>query len=91
MGKNKQKRFDRIKNTAQNAKNNSLRTKPNRSGLISFNESNKLLQDIEHSKITYEEALKRIRNIRSDIAKIINQGSLNLNQVEVINALFFGR
>ena len=82
------KRLDRIKNTAQNAKNNSLRTKPNRSGLINFNESNKLLQDIEHSKITYEEALKRIRNIRSDIAKIINQGSLNLNQVEVINTLF---
>ena len=82
------KRFDRIKNTVQNAKNNSLRAKPNRSGLINFNESNKLLQDIEHSKITYEEALKRIRNIRSDIAKIINQGSLNLNQVEVINALF---
>ena len=82
------KRFDRIKNTVQNAKNNSLRAKPNRSGLINFNESNKLLQDIEHSKITYEEALKRIRNIRSDIAKIINQGSLNLNQVEVINTLF---
>ena len=82
------KRFDRIKNTVQNAKNNSLQAKPNRSGLINFNESNKLLQDIEHSKITYEEALKRIRNIRSDIAKIINQGSLNLNQVEVINTLF---
>ena len=82
------KRLDRIKNTAQNAKNNSLRTKPNRRGLNNFNESKKLLQDIEHSKITYEEALKRIRNIRSDIAKIINQGSLNLNQVEVINTLF---
>ena len=82
------KRFDRIKNTVQNAKNNSLRAKPNRSGLINYNESNKLLQDIEHSKITYEEALKRIRNIRSDIAKIINQVSLNLNQVEVINTLF---
>ena len=82
------KRFDRIKNTVQNAKNNSLQAKPNRSGLINFNESNKLLQDIEHSKITYEEALKRIRNIRSDIAKIINQVSLNLNQVEVINTLF---
>ena len=82
------KRFDRIKNTVQNAKNNSLQAKPNRSGLINFNESNKLIQDIEHSKITYEEALKRIRNIRSDIAKIINQGSLNLNQVEVINTLF---
>ena len=82
------KRFDRIKNTVQNAKNNSLRAKPNRSGLINFNESNKLLQDIEHSKITYEEALKRIWNIRSDIAKIINQVSLNLNQVEVINTLF---
>ena len=52
-----------IKNKVQNAKNNNLQARPNRSNVISFNESNKLLYDIEHSKITYEEAMKRIQNI----------------------------
>ena len=52
--------------------------RPNRSKVINFNESNKLLHDIENSKITYEEALERIKNIRSDINKIINvQSQLN--------------
>ena len=49
-------------------KSNSLQARPNRGSPITFNESNKLLQDIEHSRITHEEALKRINNIRSDIA-----------------------
>ena len=88
MGKSKQKRFNKIKNKVQNANNNSLQANPNRKRLFNFNKSNKLLQDIEHSRITYEEALKRIRNIRSDIKKIINKESLDLNQVEVINILF---
>ena len=88
MGKSKQKRFNKIKNKVQNANNNSLQANPNRKRLFNFNESNKLLQDIEHSRITYEEALKRIHNIRSDIKKIINRESLDLNQVEVINILF---
>ena len=88
MGKSKQKRFNKIKNKVQNANNNSLQANPNRKRLFNFNESNKLLQDIEHSRITYEEALKRIHNIRSDIKKIINKESLDLNQVEVINILF---
>ena len=35
-----------------------------------------------------EEALKRIKNICNDIKKIIDQNSLNLNQVEVINIFF---
>ena len=88
MGKNKQKRFDMIKNKVQNAKNNNLQARPNRSNVISFNESNKLLYDIEHSKITYEEAMKRIQNIWSDINKIINMQSLNSNQINVLNILF---
>ena len=66
-----------IKNKVQNAKNNNLQARPNRSNVISFKESNKLLYDIEHSKITYEEVLKRIQNICSDINKIINMQSLN--------------
>ena len=50
-----------MKNKVQNAKSNSLPARPNRSSFINFNESSKLLQDIEHSKITYKEALKRIK------------------------------
>ena len=54
-----------IKSKVQNAKNNDLKARPSRKSLINFNESNKLFQKIEHSKITYEEALNRINNIRS--------------------------
>ena len=77
-----------IKNKVQNAKNNNLQAIPNWKSLISFNELNKLLQDIEHSKITYEEPLKRIKNIRSDITKIINMQGLNSNQVKGVNIIF---
>ena len=77
-----------IKNKVQNAKNNNLKARPNRKSLINFNESKKLLQDIEHSKITCEEALNRINNIRSDIKKIIDKESLYPNQVNVVNILF---
>ena len=73
------KRSDKIRNKVQNAKNNSLQARPNRSSLINFNESNKLLQYIEDSRITYEQALKRINNIRCHITKIIKKESLNLN------------
>ena len=82
------KRLDKIKNKVQNPENNSLQARPKQKSLIKFDKSNKLLQDIEHSKITYEEALKSINNIRTDIRKIINKESLNPNQVEVINILF---
>ena len=60
MGKSKKKRFDVIKNKVQNARDNNLQARQNRGSLINFDKSNKLLQDIEHSKVTYEEALKRI-------------------------------
>ena len=56
------KRFDVIKNKVQNAKNNNLQARSNRSSLINFNESDKT-ED--------EEALKRIKNIRGDIKKKI--------------------
>ena len=56
----KKKRFDVIKNKVQNARDNNLQARQNRGSLINFDKSNKLLQDIEHSKVTYEEALKRI-------------------------------
>ena len=65
-----------------------MQARPNQASPITFNKSNKLLQDIEHTKITYEKALERIDNICSDIETVINQKSINLNQVEVINTLF---
>ena len=77
-----------IKTKVQNAKNNNLKARPNRKSLINFNESKKLLQNTEHSKITYGEALNRINNIRSDIKKIIDKESLYANQVNVVNILF---
>ena len=83
------KRFDMIKNKVQNAKNNNLQASPNRSSLINFSESNNLLQGIEYSRISHEEALKRIKNIRSDIKKIVDKNSLNSNQVKVLNVLLW--
>ena len=47
----------------QKKKKKKLQARPNRSRLVTLNESNKLLQDIEHSKVTYEEALERMTNI----------------------------
>ena len=83
------KRFDMIKNKVQNAKNNNLQARPNRSSLINFSESNNLLQGIEYSRISHEEALKRIKNIRSDIKKIVDKNSLNSNQFKVLNVLLW--
>ena len=88
MSKSKKKKIRYNKKKVQNTKNNTLQARPNRNKAINFNESNKLLYDIKYSKITYEEALKRIENIRSDINKIINMQSLNSNQVNVLNILF---
>ena len=82
------KRFDTIKNKVRNAKDNYLQARPKRSKVINFNESNKLLHEIENRQITYEEALKKIKNIRSDINKIISMQNLNLNQINVLNTLF---
>ena len=64
-------KFDVIKKKVHNAKINNLQTRPKGSKVININESNKLLPEIENSQITYEEALKRIKNIRSDINKLV--------------------
>ena len=81
-------RFDVIKSKIQNAKNNSLQARPNRSKLLTLNDSNKLLQDIQHDKITYEEALKKMTNILGDIKNFNSLTSFTQNQLEVVNALF---
>ena len=64
-----------IKNNVQNAKNNILQARPNWSSLINFNKSSNLLQGKEYSRITHEEELKRIKNIRNNIKKIIDKKS----------------
>ena len=81
-------RFDVMKKKVQNAKISNLQARPKGSKIININESNKLLYEIEYSQITYEEALKRIENIRSDINKFLSEQSINLNQVNVLNILF---
>ena len=88
LGKNRQKRFDRIKNQNQNAKNDNLQARPERGSPTYFNESYKLIQDIEHSKITHEKALKMITDIRNDIKRINDLVDFNENQVKVLNSLF---
>ena len=77
-----------IKNKVQNVKIYNLQARLRGSKVININESNKLLHEIENSQITYEKALKRIENIRSDINKLISMQSFNLNQINVLNTLF---
>ena len=90
MDKSKQlkERFDVIKMKVQNAKNNNLQARRKWSKVIIIIESDKLLYEIENSQITYEEALKRIENIRSDINKIVSVQSINSNQANVLKILF---
>ena len=57
------RRFDRIKNQIQKAKDNNLQPRRKRDSPIYLNESYKLIQDIDHGKITHEEALRGITNI----------------------------
>ena len=81
-------RFHMIKKKVQNAKFNNLQARPKGSKVININESNKLLHEIENSRITYEQALKRIKSIRSDSDKLVNAQSININQVNVLSILF---
>ena len=65
-------RFDVIKMKVQNAKTNNLQARPKGSKVINIKKSNKLFHEIGKCQITYEEALNRIENIRSDINKTIS-------------------
>ena len=84
LDKSKQKRFARIKNKVQNAKNNNLQARPF-GKVIDFIESNKLIQEAVHGKITQKEALKRINDICNDITTIISQEALTPHQIEMLN------
>ena len=77
-----------IKKKVQNAKINNLQARPKGGKVINANESNKLLHEIENIQITYEEVLKEIKNIYSDINKLVNAQSINVNQVNVLNIIF---
>ena len=80
--------FNVIKKKVQNPKNNNLQARSKGSKVVNINESGKLLYEIENSHITYEEALKRIENICSDINTLVSVQSINLNHVNVLNILF---
>ena len=83
-----EERFNNIKNETQQAKNKNLQARINLANPIYFDESYKLIQDIEHSNITHEEALKIITEIRKNVERLNNLNEFNPNQVEVLNALF---
>ena len=60
--------FDRRNNEIQNTKNKNKFVVPEGSGdCINANDSNQLIQGIENSEITHEEALKEIFKVRDDI------------------------
>ena len=61
--------FNQIKDKNKKVKDKNIYVRPDRGLYISANDSYKLIQDIEYSEITHEEALKKINNIRSDIEK----------------------
>ena len=88
MVKVSKQRFDVIKKKVQNAKINNLQARPKGGKVININESNKLLHEIENSQITYDEALKRIKNILSDINKLVSAQCINLNQANMLNIIF---
>ena len=83
-----EERFNKIKNEIQKAKNKNLQARPNRVSPIYFDESYKLIQGIEHSKSTHEEALKIITNIRNNIKRLDHLYEFNPNQAKVLNAIF---
>ena len=65
-----------------------MQARPKGGKIINFNESNELLNEIKNSQITYEEALKIIRNIRRAINKLVSAQGINPNQINVLNILF---
>ena len=82
------KRFDAIKNSVQNAKGNNLQARPQHASLINFDNSNKLIQDIVHGNITYEDALKKMPDINDNFTNVTELKSLNPNQIKAANTYF---
>ena len=61
-------------------KKKKLQERPSHKNLVTSSESNELLQDMEHGKITYEAALKKITNIRNVIIMFLKLNFLKKNQ-----------
>ena len=81
------KRFDTLKNGVQNVKRDNLQARPQHASPINFDNSNKLIQDIAHGNITYEEALNKMADIDNNFAKIIGLESYYPNQIKVVKNL----
>ena len=56
--------------------------------IIQTNNNLKIIQDILHVNINYEEASNETANIDNNFAKITGLKSLNSNQIKVINTYF---
>ena len=76
------KRFDTIKNAVQNAKRNNLQARPQHASLINFDNSNKLIQDIVHGNITYEEALNKWLTSMTILQKLLNKKVLTQTKLK---------
>ena len=57
-------KFDVIKKKVQNAETSNLKARPKVGKVININKSNKLIDEIEYSQITYEEATLIILLVR---------------------------
>ena len=81
------KRFDSIQNKVKMFKKEIV--VPRGSGdCINATSSYRLIQDIENTKITHEEALKGIFKILNDIERLEGLEEINPNQVGMLNILF---
>ena len=67
------KRFDAIKNAVQNSKRDNLQARPHHVSPINFDNSSKLIQDIVHGNITYEEALNKWLTSMTILQKLLNK------------------
>ena len=77
-----------IKNEIQQAKYKNSQARPDHGSSIYFDESYKLIKDIERGKITHEEALKTMTNIYNNIERLDGLNEFDSNQAKVINTLF---
>ena len=75
MVKVDKKRFTTIKNNVKRVSNKNS-SRGGRS-CIYVNDSNGLIQSIEHDGITHNEALEKMFKIRNDIKKIVSPETLN--------------
>ena len=81
-------RFNIIKNVVRNARKNNLQARPQHASPINFDKSHKLIQDIAHGNITYEETLNKMADIDKNFAEIIGLESYYPNQIKMVNIYY---